>query len=95
MIRIHSTIESRGRIYRTIRRYVSKPGAAHCPTCNKPCVDESKLKRHIKAMHGEKKFKCPRCSEGFCTQPNLKQHIELRHGPLNIWMKHLIKSYTL
>ena len=97
MKRIHSTTHEpcKRRKYRTIRRYASKPGAIHCPTCNKPCADDSRLKRHIKALHGEKKFKCPRCNEGFCTQPNLKQHFELRQVSLKIWMKHFKKLFTV
>lgn len=51
-----------------------------CPHCNKQFSRVSNLNRHVRTVHGLKKFCCKECNKSYATLHKLNEHLRVMHS---------------
>ena len=45
-----------------------------CPTCGKEFKHQCNVQRHVREVHGVKKFNCDKCDKGFARKEKLTRY---------------------
>lgn len=90
-------INRKGEYNKTCIQCAERRKKFQCEQCDYRCPKQSRLDRHIKAVHDKiKDFECKQCGFKFSCNSNLKQHIKQVHKKskiLNALTKNVIGNF--
>jgi hypothetical protein len=69
--RVRRTVKPKAKGRRKQPAAAASSGEHTCPHCQKKCISNSELQRHVRVHTGEKPFLCDQCEKGFGKKSNL------------------------
>ena len=68
-----------GKVIKIRKKLGKSKGSSQCQECGKTFVKNSKLKKHVEAIHEGMKHKCQQCPKEYTSLDNLKIHVKIIH----------------